>query len=325
VDVGTRLRKLRTAKGLTQRELGAPRYTHAYVSTIESGRRRPSRPALEHFAERLEVDVDELLTGKTPGLETRLRLELLEARVAISEGDLGTAEHGLRRVTREARRIDDRRLEARAEELRGRWLLRRGHPEDAIERFQRAEDLLRDEPPTTRADAVDGKAAAFTALGDVRYATFLLESLLDEIGRAHLADPEALARVHAGLVFSYLDAGLMQKAAASTAELERLAPRLEDDARIGQLHMNVARQYFAAGRIVDATASLQRAEDAYRRIGLLTEAAGASLARGFVLSREGDLEGARRELSSAIATFEATGNVVDLARALNELARVAHL
>ena len=323
MDIGTRLRKLRTERGLTQRELGAPRYTHAYVSTIEAGRRHPSRTALEHFAERLGVGVDELATGRSPDLETRLRLELQEARVAISEGDLEGAEDRLRRVIREARRIEDRRLEARAEELRGRWLLRHGNPEGAIERFQRAEDLLRDEPSAARADAVDGKAAAFTALGDVRYAIFLLGSLLDAMDREGLHDPDALARVHAGLLYSYLDAGLLEKAAEAAAELERLAPMVDDPARIAQLHMNVARQYFTDGRITDATASLQRAEDAYRQLGLISDVAGAALARGFVLARQGDLEGARRELGTAIATFERTGDVADLARALNELAGVA--
>ena len=58
--IGTRLRRLRTARGLTQKELAAPRYTHAYVSSIESGRRRPSLEALEHFASKLGVPVEEL-------------------------------------------------------------------------------------------------------------------------------------------------------------------------------------------------------------------------------------------------------------------------
>ena len=325
MDIGPRLRRLRLARGLTQRELGAPRYTHAYISTIEAGRRRPSPAALEHFASRLGVGVDELLTGRTPGLEASLRLELHEARVAISAGDPDGAEEHLRRVTREARRIGSGRLGARAEEIRGLSLLRRGRPEEAIERFDRALELLRDEPPDARADAVDGKAACLSGLGDIRYAIFVLEALLDEIERAGIRDPDALARVHAGLVYSYLDAGLYRKAAASAAELERLAPRVEDPARFAQLHMNAARQYLADRRVEDATASLQRAEDAYRHLGLLTEAGGASLARGYVLSREGDLDDARRELEHALDVFERTGNATDVTRALNELARVARL
>lgn len=325
MTMGNRLRRLRRARGLTQRQLGEPRYTHAYVSTIEAGRRRPSQTALEHFAGKLGVGVEELVTGRTPDLEARLRFELHEARIAISDGRSDQVAEPLRRIVREARRHAIPRLEARAEEVRGLALQRSGRPEEALERFQRAEDLLRDEPATARADAVDGKAASFTALGDVRYAIFLLESLLDEIDRGGLRDPEALARVHAGLVYSYLDAGLLRKAAASGAELERLAPRIEDPARIGQMHMNVARQYLAEGRVEDATASLQRAEDAYRQLGLLAEAGGAHLARGYVLSRDGDLDGARTELEAARRIFERTDDVADLTRTMNELARLAHL
>jgi tetratricopeptide (TPR) repeat protein len=323
--VGTRLRRLRRARGLTQRELGEPRYTHAYVSTIEAGRRRPSAEALEHFASKLEVEVEELITGRPPGLETRLRMRLQEARIAISEGRFEEVTRDLDQIGREAKRHRLPRLEAKTEEIRGLWLQRSGRPEDALEHYQRAEELLRDEPPTARADAVDGKAVSFTALGDVRYAIFLLESLLDEIERAGLEDPDALVRVHAGLVYSYLDAGLMQKGADSAAELERLAPRIDDPGRLAQMHMNVARQYLADGRISDATTSLQRAEDAYRQLGLLAETGGAHLARGYVLSREDDFAGARRELEEARAIFESTGDTKDMTRTLNELARVARL
>jgi tetratricopeptide (TPR) repeat protein len=323
--VGTRLRRLRVARGLTQRELGEPRYTHAYVSTIEAGRRHPSPEALEHFATKLGVEVEELRTGRPPGLEAQLRIRLQEARIAISDGRFEEADRSLTHITREAKRHGLPRLEARTEELRGMWLERSGRAEDALERYQRAEEILRDQPPTARVDAVHGKSVCFTALGDVRYAIFVLESLLDEIERAGLKDPDALVRLHAGLVYSYLDAGLMTKAAESAAELERLGPRIDDPARIAQMHMNVARQYLVAGRVDDATASLQRAEDAYRHLGLLTELGGAHLARGYVLSREHDLPGARRELEEARDTFERTGNARDLAKTLNELARVARL
>jgi tetratricopeptide (TPR) repeat protein len=323
--VGTRLRRLRHARGLTQRQLGEPRYTHAYVSTIEAGRRRPSQEALEHFASKLGVEVDELLTGRPPGFETRLRLRLQGARVAISDGRFEQAERDLAQIAREAKRHRLPRLEAKTEEIRGLWLQRTGRPEDALERYQRAEDLLRDEPPTARADAVDGKATCFAALGDVRYAIFLLESVLDEIDRAGLKDPDALVRVHSALVYWYLDLGLMRNAAESAAVLEPLAPRIEDPERVAQMHMNVARQYLSDGRVEDATASLQRAEDAYRGLGLQAERGSAHLARGFVLLRQGDLEDARGELEKARTIFERTGNTKNLTRTLNELARLARI
>lgn len=58
--VGRRLRELRLAAGMTQAELAGRRFSHAYVSVLEAGRREPSRAAVEYFAQRLGVAVEEL-------------------------------------------------------------------------------------------------------------------------------------------------------------------------------------------------------------------------------------------------------------------------
>lgn len=323
--IGTRLRKMRVARGLTQRELGSPRYTHAYVSTIESGRRTPSREAVQHFADKLEVGIEELLTGRPPDIESRLQLSLLEARVAISAGRFDEADGLLSGTARDAKRYGLLRLQARAEEIRGLRLYRDGRPEESLEHYRRAEYVLRGEPPTARVDAVDGTATCLDALGDVRYAIFLMESLLDEVERAGFRDPDALARIHASLVYFYLDAGLYAKAAESGAELEGLAPRLQDPVRVAQMHMNVTRLYLTEGRIEDAARSVGRAEDVYRNLALVTELGGAHLARGWLLSRKGDLGDARTELERALAIFQQTDDRADLTRTLNELARVERL
>lgn len=323
--IGTRLRRLRLAHGLTQRELAAPRYTHAYVSTIEAGRRRPSREALEHFAARLGVEVDELVTGKPADLEARLEQQLLQARVDLAAGRLDQADEAFRSIAKEAKRFRLGRLQAKAEEGRGLWLEQLGKPEEALEYFQRAEEILRSDPPTTRVDAVAGKARCFHSLGDVRYEIHILESLLATIERENLGDPDALARLHAALIFAYIDAGLYAKAADSGAHLETLAPRISDPSRVAQMHMNVARLYLVQGRIDDAKRSLQRAEDAYRQLNLKSDLGAANLARGYVLSREGELREAREELEQALAIFEETSDEKNLTRTLNELGRVERL
>lgn len=323
--LGTRLRRLRLARGLTQQQLAAPRYTHAYVSSIESGRRRPSRAALEHFAAKLGVDVEELETGRPRDLPARLELRAQQALLDLSHGRLAEAERAFRAVAREARRFGLTRVQARAEEGLGLLLERQERPEEALEHFQRAEDLLRKEPPTARVDAVAGKARCFHALGDVRYEIYLLESLLDTIERQRLEDPNALARLHSALVYAYLEAGLHRKALEAAAELEALAPRVTDPLRVAQMHLHVARLLLVQGKVEDALRSLGRAEDAYRQLGLKTEAGYAHLARGYVLSREGRLAEAQAELERALATFEETRDVKDLTRTLNELARLERL
>jgi tetratricopeptide (TPR) repeat protein len=319
------MRRLRVARGMTQRELASPKYTHAYVSTIESGRRTPSREALEHFAGRLGVDVDELLTGKPADLEARLEARLMEARIDLSAGRLEWADEALRSIAKESKRFRITRIQAKAEDARGLLLERRGKPEEALERYQRAEEIMSAGPASARADAVAGKARCFQALGDVRYAIHLLETLLDTLEREGIRDPEALARLYSSLLDAYLDAGLYERAAASAVELDRLAPRLADPLRVAQMHMHVAHLYLVQGAIDDAERSLQRAEDTYRQLSLKAETGYAFLAKGYVKTRDGRLGEARGELEQALAIFEETADEKDLTRTLNELARVERL
>ena len=64
IRVGKRLRELRLAASMTQAELAGRRFSHAYVSVLEAGRREPSRAAVDYFAQRLGVQVEELWSEK---------------------------------------------------------------------------------------------------------------------------------------------------------------------------------------------------------------------------------------------------------------------
>jgi tetratricopeptide (TPR) repeat protein len=323
--IGTRLRRIRVAQGMTQAQLASPRYTHAYVSSIEAGRRRPSRSAIEHFASRLGIDPDELASGRAPDSEARLRLRLQEAMIDLSSGRLEEAQRASRSIAREARTLDLPVLRAKAEELAGLLLERQDRVEEALGRYTLAEQILQDRPPTERVDAVAGKARCFHSLGDVRYEIHVLETLLWEIDREDLLDPNALARMHSALVYAYVDAGLFTKAGESAALLDQIEPRLTDPLRIAQMHIHVARLHLAQGRPVEAERSLNRAEDTYAQLRLRTERAYANLALGYLYSREERLDEAHERLDEARETFEETNDIKDLTRSLNELARVERL
>ena len=63
--LGTRLRQLRVAAGLTQSDLAGDRFSKEYVSQIERGKTRPTPQTLGWIAERLGVDTSYLETGQT--------------------------------------------------------------------------------------------------------------------------------------------------------------------------------------------------------------------------------------------------------------------
>ncbi|GIG57000.1 hypothetical protein Lfu02_13720 [Longispora fulva] len=76
---GTRLRALRTARGLTQQALAADACSRAYVSTVEADRAAPSAELLQHFATTLGLTVAELRTGPVPDAAHDRALRLARA------------------------------------------------------------------------------------------------------------------------------------------------------------------------------------------------------------------------------------------------------
>src|SRR5919109_5504263 len=61
--LGSRVRRLRNERGLTQTELAAARVSKEYISQIETGKTRPTQQMLDWLAERLGVDTHYLVEG----------------------------------------------------------------------------------------------------------------------------------------------------------------------------------------------------------------------------------------------------------------------
>lgn len=76
-SIGARLRERRLALGLSQRDLGSPGISYAYISRIEAGVRQPSVKALRKIAPRLGVSVEWLETGEESAALTLAQLVLL--------------------------------------------------------------------------------------------------------------------------------------------------------------------------------------------------------------------------------------------------------
>ncbi|MDQ3982501.1 MAG: helix-turn-helix domain-containing protein [Actinomycetota bacterium] len=176
--VGRRLRELRRAAGLTQAELAGRRFSHAYVSVLEAGRREPSRAAVDYFAQRLGVSVEELWSEKGASWALQMAEDLREgglhaegrtllektlanlerdrelhprvlvvlhrelARIDLSEDPASAAAHLQKCI--ELAGDDDSMLAERAEAHAGlaELLLREGNVDEAVDRYQKSTSLL---------------------------------------------------------------------------------------------------------------------------------------------------------------------------------------
>lgn len=85
--LGERVRKLRIARGLTQRDLAADRFSKEYVSQIERGKTRPTWQTVAWLATRLKTDAAFLQSGVSSGARERAETCLARAEAAIARHD----------------------------------------------------------------------------------------------------------------------------------------------------------------------------------------------------------------------------------------------
>ncbi|QES09761.1 XRE family transcriptional regulator [Streptomyces venezuelae] len=297
--IGHRVQRLRAQRGLTQRQLAEPSYTPAYVSTLESGKVRPSETALRFLAERLGTSYEELATGRPAHLATELRLALSDAHQQLATGTADEAAVCYRRLLADAEQLGLVPEQAEALLGLGDCALEAGELVDAAHHFQAAERLLAEEPLPRRARAIRGRAVAHLLAGELRYACYLLESTIDELGTSGLADPEALVILYAAVIGPYIDMGAHARAAHAAELALALAPQVDDPALVAGMHRQVARTFLAEGRTADADASLAKAQAIYQQLSLCTDLAHCHWMRGYVQAQKGELASAEKELRAA--------------------------
>lgn len=185
--IGARLRRARTQAALTQAQLAEGRYTKAYVSALENGLVKPSMAALNFFAGRLQLPIEQLLSDREQAW-TRL-----EADLRLAAGDWEQAVDAFSSL-----------LEANpSEHVRAELLLGLA---EGLSRFGRGQDAVR---------AASESAALFNAQGrhpEAAWATYwqasglyemeqgdqaagLLTRLLDEIAAGLIVEPDLPVRV----------------------------------------------------------------------------------------------------------------------------------
>ena len=126
--VGQRLRRLRTARGLSQRQVSSPGVSYAYISRIEAGSRTPSVKALRMLAEKLGVPAEYLEYGEQPVDNEYVASELRRLQLLLSggadelEGAVDAAREGVAELLAYIKNADARAavVERLAEEERKR-------------------------------------------------------------------------------------------------------------------------------------------------------------------------------------------------------------
>jgi transcriptional regulator with XRE-family HTH domain/HPt (histidine-containing phosphotransfer) domain-containing protein len=332
-SVGARIRRLRLARGLSQKELAGPDFSDAHISRIESGSRKPSLSTLRYIASRLGVDPETLESGATVPASKERELRLADAELSLRfNDDLDHAEGILLGLL--AEEIPDG-LEARIRATLGTIRARRG---DYVEATRQLEGVIASGAfhPCTRPDVYETLSRAYLATGSPVLAIKLLEGAIETAdSERRFLTQQVRFRVFLATALSAVGAferaqEVLQVAAERADELEQpgvrvsvewekarvawnkgdseaalagltyaraLADLMEDSLLLGQLHLLASQMLTGIGRPAEAREHLEQAEPALLR-------ADDAIDRGLLRCEAAKVEAALGDPSRALAFAE---------------------
>ena len=299
--LGERLRGLRQARRLTQRQLAGDDFTKGYISLIENGATRVSLRAASIFADRLGVGVADLLqTASRSDRETELRI--VQAETLLGSGRAADAlalASGIELTASGA-------LAARVKRVRGRALTQTARSREAVRLLDEALRAFR---------AAGENEAVVRTLYDLALAHARLEQQGEALNLAlqceHMLNESVLVdrtfelKLLSFLAGTFVTLGDFGAADARAERAKALAEDVTDPRAVANLYENLAVTREKQG---DLEAALQYA----RRSLALYEHLGADAEIGSCWNTIGWVFAKRRQFSRAA---EALGRAERLAKA----------
>jgi len=257
--VGARLRRLRTDRHLSQRELASPGVSYAYISRIEAGTRQPSVKALRKLARKLGVTAEYLETGSDMREDElrELRLAQAELDLRLSE-DSAAAYERLRELLAEAEEAGDVVASRRARIAVGLAAFQSGRTAEAVEALERAVEQD-DASPTLRPDVFGTLGRAYAMSGRSADAAALFERCIAVIEEETPSDLPARVRFSTYLSFALTDLGDLDRAESVLHDVLAEVEAFVDPYTQVRVHWSLGRLAGHQGRPQDALDHLRRA------------------------------------------------------------------
>jgi transcriptional regulator with XRE-family HTH domain len=257
--VGQRLRRLRTDRGMSQRELSSPGVSYAYISRIEAGTRVPSVKALRKLARKLGVSAEYLETGSDVTESDLRELRLTQAELDLRlEEDPGSAERALRELLGEAEGAGDVHSVRRATIALGLAAFsgnRLGEAIALLERVVHEYELN----PSMRPDVYATLGRAYAMQGRAGDAAALFESCLAGLADDTPEDRHARIRFTTYLSFALTDAGELERAEEALRGVVNEVEGFADPYTQVRIYWSLGRLAGLQGRPADALEQFRRA------------------------------------------------------------------
>ena len=255
--IGARVRELRKARGLSQQALAGDGVSAGYVSLIESGKRMPSAKTAAVLAERLGVEVDELMGREPAPASEETRVLVNFARLALANGDPDEAVSclgGLRLDTLDLSTTCDAAL------VLAEGLQQTGQLGAAVRVLEALIDRCRQSQAWLMlATAATAMSVMYIESGDVARSIETADRALKEVEAGGLEGTDEHIRLGAAFVFACYERGDLLYAARRADELIEVADRVGTPRARGSIYWNAATVANERGHVSEALRLTDRA------------------------------------------------------------------
>ncbi|MGV9936796.1 helix-turn-helix domain-containing protein [Streptomyces olivaceoviridis] len=324
-SLGSRIRRLRRAAGLSQEALAKPTLSPSYVSLLEAGKRFPSEEVLAQLAERLGCDPG-YLTGliTAPGTDD-IEIQLHSAQLTLRNGDARAALDGFTALRSQVADSDRADLRFAVELGIAQCLEEQGDLEEAARAF---ESLLHRSAAEgrgvlSRLSAATPLCRCYRELGDLSRAVDVAEEILAEADALDLPPTVGQLELLSTLIGVYSERGDLHRANFLADEAMSRAQLMADRKALGSAYWKASVDLNRRGRSGDALVLVKKAVALYtegddeRALARLRNAQATVLLQ----SEECDPEVAKGLLQQSAAALRALGSKLDLADVETALAR----
>ena len=321
--IGERLRRLRTERRLSQRELSEPGVSYAYISRIEANTRTPSVKALRKLARKLGVSPEYLETGSELGPSEQRELELADAELRLRlDPDPEAAEETLGKLLDESTQAGDLPSATRARIGLGLATAARGNHDEAVRRLEEAIEsgLV---SPSGRPDVYTTLGRSYAVLGKLAHAVELFERCLNELQEDSEQNLAARTRFATYLSYALTDLGDLARAEAVVTEAVAEAEDIADPYTQVRLYWSLARLASLQGRPATALSHSRRAIALLEATEDTVHLARAHVLSGAILNLNGSADRAVKHLETAERLFGMRPERDDLVSLRCEQARAA--
>jgi transcriptional regulator with XRE-family HTH domain len=322
-SIGQRLRRLRSERGLSQRELAVPGVSYAYISRIEAGTRQPSVKALRKLAGKLGVSPEYLETGSEIRDSDRRELELSEAELQLRlSNDPRAVEERLTQLHDEAVAAGD--VDAADRAALG-LALAASLQERHDETIGRLDELLAAgrATPATRPDVYVLLGRMHALKGDTEAAVQVFEEALHRLEDENPDDITTRARFATYLSYALTDLGALDRAEEVVQTALTEASDVSDPITQVRLNWSLARLAAMQDR---PSAALRHARKALALYEITEDSVGIARAHvlcAYILNGKGGLDGAAKHLATAERLLGPHADRADFAYLRTEQARLA--